>query len=95
MPKRMRPACNCPPESPFMWAHNPRPSFAMSDKSMRTQENGMSSAQTAAKTVVAHGEKMHTKLYGLAHDRVKDAERMARSAAMRVRLRAVRDTANT
>jgi len=44
--------CNCHPDSPFHWAHNPRPSIFMKDHQFRAKgESGMTTSQLASAVV--------------------------------------------
>jgi hypothetical protein len=55
--------CNCHPDSPFLWAHNIRDSFAMEDRAMRTQgQAGLSKSHAATLNIErldAQGKTLH------------------------------------
>ena len=44
--------CKCRPDSPFHWAHNPRPSMFMQDVAFRAKgDSGMTTSQRASAVV--------------------------------------------
>lgn len=78
MTSKRKPACNCPPGSPFHWLHEQRDSFAIAEKSMRTNKSGASSAQTAAETIrkaEAQGKNPGT-IAGISRDREAELKRL-------------------
>ena len=55
--------CNCHPNSPFHWAHNPRPSIFMQDHIFRAKgESGMTTSQLAS--VVVSEQRREGKMTG-------------------------------
>ena len=55
--------CNCHPDSPFHWAHNPRPSIFMKDHTFRTKgESGLTTSQLA--TAVVEDQRKEGKMSG-------------------------------
>lgn len=43
--------CKCPPNSPFHWAHTPRPSIFMADQYFRVTSTGVTQSEAATASV--------------------------------------------
>lgn len=71
--------CTCHPDSPFLWAHNLRASFAMQEKTMRAQgKDNLSRSQVSAlanSKQRAEG-KDNSRIFGLGRDREAEVTRM-------------------